>query len=84
VKVVKGMEVWTGTPRRKFVVLGTISDSGGGLLHTLDSEVVRTARTHGADALVLMEARRERMAVDPRDGTFHQQTRLTVAAIKYL
>jgi len=84
VKMVKGMEVWTGTPRRKFEIVGTISDSGGGLLHTMDGEVVRIARAHGADALVVMEAHREITAVDPRDGSLYKRAYVTVAAIKYL
>ena len=86
VKTIKGMEVWTGSPPRKFTILGTIADVGGkwSTKTSLLERIVPKARARGADALVIMAAERDLSGFDPVEGTPSHRTHVKVAVIKYL
>lgn len=60
---VDGIDVWeTGTPNKKFKVLGLIQQSNYDnhtLMSTIakaskDSEIIREAKTHGGDAVIIL------------------------------
>ena len=61
--VVDGMEVWdSGSPPRKFVVIGVVSDERGGgpiPMAMLKSDIVKKARAAGGDAAIKVNSASE-------------------------
>jgi hypothetical protein len=86
VRKVKGMDVWEGTPPRKFQVVGIYDEEGGtrATTSTVLGYLVPAARKQGADALIMLGTGRNIGGVDVGSGVFSSRPKVKVAAIKYL
>jgi hypothetical protein len=86
IQMVRGMEVWDGTPPRAYQILGAIEEQGGSRAtkKTVLEDIVPVARAHGADALIFVEANRSFAGVDLQWGSMISKPSVKVVAIKYL
>jgi hypothetical protein len=86
---VNGMDVWTnGDPPRSYKILGVIEEEGGrhATTGTVEEDLVKVARTSGADALIVMGAERRPagFVYGSGYGAFVSRPNVRTVAIKYL
>lgn len=84
---VRGMEVWnSGTPPRRYAVLGTMRSVGGSHsdLEFEIGQIVKAARMKGADALVLVKTYERMDGINLYSGKFERAPEVTAMLIRYL
>jgi len=86
-KQVRGLDVWnSGTPPRKYRILGMMSSQGGS--HSdIDFEVeqiAKAARQKGADAIILMSTENRLAGINLYSGRFEHSPTVQALLIQYL
>jgi hypothetical protein len=88
VRVVDGIEFWeSGTPNRKFKILGVLDHSRLHYVVALgsrDGAIAKAAKERGADAVVLGPQVSDMMLVNRNSGYVVSEQHTKAALIKYL